>query len=63
MPQNLSGEGANTAEYATGFRAGSIYQGGIDSISNNLIILEQEIGPRAKFYGIGGLQGSKFCPV
>ena len=63
MPQNLSGEGANTAEYATGFRAGSIYQGGIDSISNNLIILEQEIGPRAKFYGMGGLQGSKFRPA
>jgi len=63
MPQNLSGEGSDVASYAVGFKAGSIYQSGIDTASNILIILEQEIGPRAKFHGISGLQGAKFSPV
>lgn len=61
MPQNLGGEGLDVASYAVGFKAGSIYQSGIDGPSNSLIIIEQEIGPRAKFYGLSGLQGSKFC--
>jgi enolase len=60
MPQNLSGEGLDTAHYAAGFKAGTVYQGGIDPVSNHLIAIEQDIGARVRFYGIRGLQGSKF---
>jgi len=60
MLQNMSGEGLDIAEYAVGFRAGSIYQSGLDSVGNRLIAIEQVIGPRARYYGSCGLQGSKF---
>jgi enolase len=63
MPKNLAGEDMDVASYAVGFRAGAIYQGGLDPACNYLLAFEQEIGPRAKFYGSYGLKGSKFCLV
>jgi len=60
MPMNLAGEGMDVASYAVGFKAGAVYQCGIDPTSNYLLAFEQEIGPRAKFYGASGLKGSKF---
>jgi hypothetical protein len=43
-----------------GFKAGTIYQGGIDAVSNHLIAIEQAVGPRARFYGMHGIQGQRF---
>ena len=61
MLQDLSGEGLDIADFSVGFRAGTVYQGGLDPVGNRLISTEKLIGPRARFYGIRGLQGSKFC--
>jgi enolase len=61
MPQNLSGEGLDVAAYAVGFKAGTLYQGGIDAVSNHLIAMEQAVGERAHFYGGRGIQGERFA--
>lgn len=60
IPQNRCGEGLDVAQFAVGFRTGAIYQSGIDTVSNQLLAIEQEIGPRARFYGANGLKGSRF---
>lgn len=60
IPQNRCGEGLDVAHFAVGFRTGAIYQGGIDTVSNQLLAMEQEIGPRARFYGENGLKGGRF---
>lgn len=60
IPQNRCGEGLDLAQYAVGFRTGAIYQGGLDMISSQLLAMEDEIGPRARFYGINGLNGQRF---
>ena len=61
MLQDLSGEGLDIADFSVGFRAGTVYQGGLDPLGNRLISTEKLIGPRARFYGVRGLQGSKFA--
>jgi enolase len=63
MPQNLAGEGMDVAAYAVGFKAGTVYQGGIDSVSNQFIAIEQAIGKGAHFYGGHGMQGSRFRAI
>ena len=60
MPQNLAGEDMDLADYAVGFSVGTIYESGLEVVGNSLLAIEHEIGPRSRFYGVGGLQGSKF---
>jgi enolase len=60
MIRDLCGEGYDGASYAIGFKAGTIYECGLDSNGNMLMMNAEEIGPRAKFYGKSGIQGEKF---
>lgn len=60
MFENLCGEGIDVADYSVGFRAGTVYEGGLDAVANGLLSAEAAIGPRARFYGERGLKGSRF---
>ncbi len=60
IPLDCSGEGLSVAQYAVGFRSGAIYQSGLHSACNPLLAIEDEIGPRARYYGTDGLKGNAF---
>ncbi|MGD9560273.1 MAG: enolase C-terminal domain-like protein [Oscillospiraceae bacterium] len=61
MPRYDGGEGVQTvADLAVGLCAGTLCLGGMDATSNRLIAIEQEIGPRARFYGGRGIKGARF---
>lgn len=55
LPRDACGESLDVVAYAVGFNAGTIYEGGLDIISNELLLLEEEIGEKAKFYARAGM--------
>lgn len=61
MVRDACGEGYDACEYAIGFNAGSIYGCGLNPHGNQILCMAEDIGPRCKFYGKGGLQGEKFA--
>lgn len=61
MIRDMCGEGYDACAYAIGFNAGTIFSCGLNSHGNQLLMTAEDIGPRVKFYGKRGLQGSKFA--
>jgi enolase len=61
MPWDSTGEDIDIIHYAVGFRCGSICMSGLSSHGNKMALIEQEIGPRASFFGSQGLRGKRFA--
>ncbi len=60
MPCSSRGEGDDIADYTVGINAGTIRGGDvIGSTGNRLLMIEKELGSRARFLGRGGLKGAK----
>lgn len=59
MPRDMCGEGLDVVDYAVGFRAGTMFEGGLDITGNELLLIEAEIGERVRFYGAQGIHNKK----
>jgi enolase len=60
MPWDSTGEDWDIIHYAAGFRCGSVCMSGLSSHGNKMALIENEIGPRASFFGPQGLKGRRF---
>ena len=56
MPKDACGESLDMHSYAVGLNAGTIYERGLDFSSNELLIIESEIGDRVKYSAQGGIK-------
>jgi enolase len=61
MPCSSRGEGTDIADYAVGLGCGSIRESGLDQTANRFLVIESELGNRAKFWGKAGLKSGPAC--
>lgn len=56
MPCNSRGEGPLIADYTVGLNTGHLREGGTGPVGNRFLQIEAELGSRAEFLGLKGLQ-------
>ncbi|MFL7790997.1 MAG: enolase C-terminal domain-like protein [Anaerolineae bacterium] len=56
MPCDSRGEGPLIADYAVGLNTGHLREGGTGPVGNRFLQIEAELGSRAEFLGLKGLQ-------